>query len=65
MTFGNLRRHFVVAKNPHYSSVKYVIPRLDTQGGGELGYKDFYENAWLSKDDCINEYSLNDNAKYK
>ena len=45
--------------------IPIVIPRLDAQEGGELGSKTFCEKAWLSKNDCINGYSLNNNAKYK
>ena len=30
-----------------------------------MGLKTFCEKTWLSKDNCINEYSLNNNAKYK
>ena len=54
-----LRNKFLVIK---YMS---VIPRLDTQEEGELGLKTFYKKAWFSKNNCINEYSPNNNAKYK
>ena len=31
----------------------------------KLGLKTFCEKDWLSKNDCINVYSPNNNAKYK
>ena len=43
----------------------YVIPRLDTQKRGKLGLKTFCDKTSLAKDDHINEYSLNNNTKYK